>query len=73
MKAIESKLRDAERSEKEVDDGITTEGIVPEETEPESLQKEIRSRKRDFDRISKEVEKWAVNILFEEERAGNGY
>lgn len=73
MKAIESKLREAERSEKEVDDGITTEEILPEETEPESLQKEIRSRKRDFDRISKEVEKWAVNILFEEERAGNGW
>ena len=39
----------------------------------ESPEKAKRLRKRDFDRISKEVEKWACNLLFEEERTGNGW
>ncbi len=53
---------------------LDMEGFFPEEVEQESSpEKGKRSRKRDFDRISKEVEKWACNLLFEEERTGNGW
>lgn len=52
---------------------LDMEGFIPEEAEQESPEKGKRSRKRDFDRISKEVEKWACNLLFEEERTGNGW
>eukprot|EP00985_Skeletonema_marinoi_P014247 scaffold7199_cov133-Skeletonema_marinoi.AAC.4 len=52
------------------DGELDMEGFVEGEAEQSPGK---RSRKRDFDRISKEVEKWASNILFEEERTGNGW
>ena len=77
LRAMKAKLREEDREEEErttdepqqFDDNVEEEAAEPSEL-PEKSQ---RSRKRDFDRISKEVEKWAVNILFEEERTGNGW
>eukprot|EP00984_Skeletonema_dohrnii_P039118 scaffold43137_cov144-Skeletonema_dohrnii-CCMP3373.AAC.1 len=78
LHAVKKRLRDEEDEERgqrslgrlPSDGELDMDGFVEEEAEQSSGK---RSRKRDFDRISKEVEKWASNILFEEERTGNGW
>jgi len=88
LRAVKTKLREEEEEERRrrerekspsgwASDGeeedINVEGFVEDEVKQESPEKAKRSRKRDFDRISKEVEQWAVKLLFEEERTGNGW
>ncbi|KAL7496154.1 hypothetical protein ACHAWT_005584 [Skeletonema menzelii] len=75
LHAVKKRLREEEDLVRQSSDlDLDMEGFAEEEPpEQESPEKGKRSRKRDFDRISKEVEKWACNILFEEERTGNGW
>lgn len=81
LHAVKKRLREEGGGQQQLgrqpfDSEVDMEGFTQEEEEAEqesSPEKGIRSRKRDFDRISKEVEKWACNLLFEEERTGNGW
>ena len=76
LHAVKKRLQEEERRELGSSSDIIDldmEDFAEEEPEQESPEKRKRSRKRDFDRISKEVEKWACNLLFEEERTGNGW
>ena len=54
LRAVKTKLREEEGEErKQYDRDDDMEDFVETEAEQESLKKAIRSRKRDFDRISK--------------------
>jgi len=47
--------------------------VRQEEVDPEKARLAKFQRQRKFDRLGKEVEDWARQLLFEEERAGNGW
>lgn len=80
MKSMRQELQSLRREMYEMRKKITGEqdlefegGLRAKEIDPKQAAILAQKRQREFDRLGREVEKWARRLLFEEERCGKGW